>query len=235
MIKTVLFDIDGTLLPMDLDVFTKCYFKNLLEYTAPMGYDPKSVYRAVMQGVAKMTANNGAASNEAVFWQAFGAVLGAEACAHKDLFDQYYLADFNKAKDVCGFTPKAAEVIAKIKGKGISLAVASNPLFPMTAQAARIKWAGVDPEDFAHITAYENCHYAKPNPRYYFEILEHLGCKAEETLMVGNDVSDDMAAKNAGLQVFLLTDCIINSKNEDISQYPQGTYDDLWEYIEKNL
>ena len=235
MIKTVLFDIDGTLLPMDLEVFTKCYFKYLLEYVSPMGYDPAEVYRAVMYGVQLMVKNDGSSTNEEVFWKGFGGILGPKACEHKDLFDRYYLTDFNKAKDVCGFNPKVAEVIAKIKGKGIGLAVASNPLFPMVAQEARVKWAGVDPADFAHITAYENCCYAKPNPKYFLEILEHMGLKAEETLMVGNDVSDDMAAKEAGLQVFLIKDCIINDKELDISQYPQGNYEDLWNYIEQNL
>ncbi len=235
MIKTVLFDIDGTLLPMDLDVFTKCYFKHLLAYVSPLGYDAAEVYRAVMRGVELMVKNDGSATNEEVFWKGFGAILGQEACNHKDLFAQYYVTDFNKAKDVCGFQPKVAELIEKLKGKGMELAVASNPLFPMEAQKARLKWAGIEPEDFSHITAYENSRYAKPNPRYFLEIVEYLGCKAEETLMVGNDVSDDMAAKNAGLQVFLLTDCIINSKNEEISHFPQGDYDDLWDYIENNL
>lgn len=234
MIKTVLFDIDGTLLPMDLDVFTKCYFKHLLAYVSPLGYDSAEVYRAVMHGVELMVKNNGIATNEEVFWQGFGEVLGQEACNHKELFDRYYLTDFNKAKDVCGYQPKAAELIARLKEKGICLAVASNPLFPLTAQKARLKWVGLDPKDFIYITAYENCHYAKPNPEYYLEILDYLGYKADETLMVGNDVSDDMAAKEAGLQVFLLTDCIINSKNKDISQYPRGNYDDLWVYIEEN-
>lgn len=235
MIKTVLFDIDGTLLPMDLDVFTKCYFKHLLAHIAPLGYDPNEAYRAVMFGVKKMVGNDGSKTNEEVFWEAFGAVLGQEACNHKDLFDRYYVTDFNKAKEVCGFQPKAAELISKLKGRGIGLAVASNPLFPMVAQKARLEWAGVDPMDFSHITAYENCHYAKPNPQYYLEILENLGCRAEETLMVGNDVSDDMAAKEVGLQVFLLTECIINDNNDDISSYPQGTYDDLWDFIEENM
>lgn len=235
MIKTILFDIDGTLLPMDLNVFTKCYFKHLLAYVSPLGFDSAEVYKAVMYGVELMMKNNGSATNEEVFWQGFGTILGQDACNHKDLFDRYYSTDFNKAKDVCGFQPKAAELIAKLKGKGICLAVASNPLFPLIGQKARLEWAGIDPNDFAYITAYENCRYAKPNPRYFLEILEYLGCKAEETLMVGNDVSDDMVAKDAGLQVFLLTDCIINSKNEEFSHFPQGNYDDLWEYIKNNV
>ena len=41
MIKTVLFDLDGTLLPMDQDNFVKAYFKNLAIKLAPHGYDPQ--------------------------------------------------------------------------------------------------------------------------------------------------------------------------------------------------
>lgn len=41
MIKAILFDLDGTLLPMDNDAFTKYYFKLLCKKLAPMGYDPQ--------------------------------------------------------------------------------------------------------------------------------------------------------------------------------------------------
>ena len=50
--------------------------------------------------------------------------------------------------------------------------------------------------------------------------------------MVCNDVSDDMVASKLGMKVFLLTDCMINRKNEDISVYPHGGVDELLSYIE---
>ena len=34
--------------------------------------------------------------------------------------------------------------------------------------------------------------------------------------MVGNDVGEDMVAEKLGMQVFLLTDCLINIKNVDV-------------------
>ena len=40
-ITTVLFDLDGTLLPMDQDEFVKAYFGALAKKMAPHGYDPK--------------------------------------------------------------------------------------------------------------------------------------------------------------------------------------------------
>ena len=51
--------------------------------------------------------------------------------------------------------------------------------------------------------------------------------------MVGNDATEDTAAKTLGIEVFLLTDCLINKKGIDISEYPSGGFDELLEYIEK--
>ena len=38
--------------------------------------------------------------------------------------------------------------------------------------------------------------------------------------MVGNDVKEDMVARKLGMDVFLITDCLINPNNEDIEQFP---------------
>lgn len=234
MIKTVLFDTDGTLLPMDLDKFTKCYFKHLIAYVAPLGYEPQAVYGAVMKGVGEMTDNDGSSTNEEAFWRGFLGVLGEEAIKYRPGFDRFYVTDFDKAKEVCGFQPLVAPTVAKIKDAGLRMAIASNPLFPLVAQEARVRWAGLNPADFEHVTAYENSSYAKPNPGYFREILQKLNLKAEETLMVGNDVGDDMPAEKLGMKVFLLTDCLINRENTDISQYPHGDFNDLWAFIQEN-
>ena len=52
--------------------------------------------------------------------------------------------------------------------------------------------------------------------------------------MVGNDVTEDMAAQEAGMSVFLITDCMINRENRDISVYPHGSFEQLMEYVKKN-
>ena len=61
--------------------------------------------------------------------------------------------------------------------------------------------------------------------------MEKLGVSAEECLMVGNDVGDDMVARELGMKVFLLTDCLINKNEEDISVYPNGSFTDLLDYV----
>lgn len=80
-------------------------------------------------------------------------------------------------------------------------------------------------------TAYENTNYAKPNPDYYRDLMNRLGLKANECIMVGNDVDEDMIAKEVGMNVFLLSDCIVNRKGKDISVYPNGNCEELEKYI----
>ena len=83
------------------------------------------------------------------------------------------------------------------------------------------------------ITTYENTGYCKPNPEYYLNIAERLGLEPEECLMVGNDVTEDMIASKVGINVFLLTDCLINKEREDINRYPRGSFEQLLNYIKK--
>ena len=40
-VKVILFDLDGTLLPMVQDEFTKTYFGGLVKKLVPAGYDPE--------------------------------------------------------------------------------------------------------------------------------------------------------------------------------------------------
>ena len=40
-----------------------------------------------------------------------------------------------------------------------------------------------------------------------------------------------MCAKELGMSVFLLTDCLINDKNKDVSGYRQGGYGELLAYL----
>ena len=231
MIKTVLFDLDGTLLPMDQDNFVKVYFKNLAVKLAPHGYDPQKLIEGIWAGTGAMVANDGKRLNEQVFWDKFAKIFGDRVYGDKDKFEEFYRNDFAKAREVCGFNPLAALVVHKLKDKGVRVVLATNPIFPAIATEQRIRWAGLEPSDFELYTTYENIGYCKPNLSYYKEILDRIGCKPEEALMVGNDVSEDMIASKLGMQVFLITDCLINKHNEDINNYPHGDFNALMEFV----
>ena len=232
MIKTVLFDMDGTLLPMpDTKAFEKLYFKSLAKKVAPLGYDPAKLIDGVWAGTVAMIRNDGSVTNCQAFWKTFSAIFGDRSYNDIPAFDEYYRTDFVAAKEACGFDAKAGEIVTKLNKCGVKVVLATNPLFPLVAQVARMGWAGLSEQDFVHVTHYENSHYCKPNLGYYEEILSTLGLNADECLMVGNDVNEDMIASKLNMKVFLLTDCLLNPDGKDISLYPHGNFDDLERYL----
>ena len=231
MIKAIPFDLDGTLLPMAQEVFVRDYLGRMAAFLAPHGYDPQLLTKALWAGTGAMVKNDGKVKNEDVFWYVFNTFLGKDAKQDEALFQEFYTTVFQQSKDSCGYNPMAAEAVREIQAMGYRVILATNPMFPAIATHSRIRWAGLNPEDFELITTYENSRFCKPNPDYYREILGKLLLDGAECLMVGNDAGEDMVAGSLGMKTFLLTDCLINRTGEDISQYPNGGFSELLHYI----
>ena len=236
MLKAVLFDLDGTLLPMDQKIFTKAYFGRLIRRICPLGYTPETFLTAMQAGIDAMVENDGSRANESAFWEAFAAVCGESVLEHLPIFERFYEEEFDEIAGSCGHSPKAAETVRALTARGIRVALATNPLFPRIATEKRIRWAGLTPEDFELYTTYEDIGTCKPNSDYYREVLSRMGLSPADCIMVGNDVAEDMmAAEKAGIKGFLLTDCLINTPGADVNDYPHGGFDELNEYIKSLL
>ena len=132
-LTTVLFDLDGTLLPMDQDEFVKYYFGLLAKKLAPYGYEQESLIKGIWQGTAAMVKNDGKKTNEQAFWDDFAGRFGDKVRADEPIFAEYYRTDFQKVKAACGFDPAAAEAVRQIKATGLRVALATNPIFPAIA------------------------------------------------------------------------------------------------------
>lgn len=231
-ITTVLFDLDGTLLPMDQDLFIKIYFGNLAKKLSPHGYEPKTLMDTIWKGTAAMVKNDGSETNEMAFWKHFSSVYGKEkATEDYPLFEDFYQHEFDEGKAVCGYDARAKQAVDLCKAKGLRVALSTNPIFPSIATEKRMRWAGLSPADFELFTTYENSSTGKPNPAYFLEVAGKMGVTPEECLVVGNDATEDVAATKVGMQVFLLTPCLINKGNIDIGAFPNGDYDTLLSYI----
>ncbi len=232
-IKAVLFDLDGTLLPMDQNRFLKGYFGLLTEKMVKSGYDAATFMKALLAGTDAMVANDGTKTNEALFWEVFGSFYTKEALPPISLFDEFYEKDFPRTRAFCGFDERPKRIVRAVKDKGLLAVLATAPAFPAIATETRMGYVGLKPSDFVLYTTYENSTYCKPSEGYYREVLARIGRDPAECLMVGNDVTDDMEPATAvGMQVFLLTDYLINKNNADVSVYPNGGYDDLLQFIE---
>ncbi|MBQ9673529.1 MAG: HAD family hydrolase [Ruminococcus sp.] len=231
MIKNIFFDLDGTLLPMDMRRFIKLYLTSLSEAVCPyINVEPKMLERAIFSGMEAMYKNDGSMTNKMRFWNSAASLLGPDILNHTSYFDAYYNNEFIKTRDACDQSKIAIDTVDILRNKGYNMVIATNPIFPKIATERRIKWTGLNKDDFILFTSYETSKFTKPNPKYFSETCELAGVKPEESLMVGNDVDEDMAAAKIGMQTYLITDYAINRNDKDYSEYPHGTYQDFFNY-----
>ena len=102
-ITTVLFDLDGTLLPMDLEQFTNEYLTLLAKRIIPLRYTPEQFKKGMWTGIGAMAKNDGSRTNEQAFFECMTAVLGESILSHTGVFEDFYKNDFNTCKKVCGY------------------------------------------------------------------------------------------------------------------------------------
>ena len=231
-LSCILFDLDGTLLPMDLDTFLNAYFSLLLKHLAQNGYDYPRASAALKSGIHRMMTNDGSQKNEMAFWSAFEEVYGGLDETAAGVLDAFYRDEFSKLQEVCGFDARAVLCVKKAREMADRIILATNPVYPRTATEQRADWAGCPASLFDDITAFENSSYAKPSLNYYKEILAKYQLDPASCLMIGNDVGDDMVAARLGMRVFLLTPCLINKENLSIDHIPHGDYDALLDFLD---
>lgn len=229
--NTVLFDLDGTLLPMDMDLFTRAYLREIGRKGAFLGWEASRLVEIIMAGFAAMVANDGSKTNEEVFWNFFSGTFSGKRETHVRKFERFYSEEFAKLAEVVNPTPLANQYVQILKEKGYELVLATNPIFPKVATLERMRWAGLVREDFSLITTYENSRYTKPNLEYYQEILDTIKAAPKNCLMIGNDVQEDLCAAELGMDVFLVTDDLINRNDQDISHFRKGDRHELLAFL----
>ena len=232
MHKNFLFDLDGTLLPMDLPKFIELYLQAFCrKFAHKVQIDPKELVRAIWDGAAAMGANDGECLNRELFWRAMNERCNKDMRVYEEEFDEFYRNEFIEAKKATSENPWAQKAVELLKSAGCKLIVATNPIFPRAATYTRLRWAGLDPNDFDHITVYDNCSSSKPNLNYYYDICSFCGITPEESIVVGNDVDEDMCAAKLGFDTFLITDCLINRRDKNISKYKHSSFKDFYDWL----
>lgn len=221
----ILFDLDGTLLPMDMKAFERAYFKGLSEIVPE--FEMEELVRLIWSGTKEMVLNDGTKPNAVRFAEKFTSESGIRYEDAETRFMDYYAGAFNDCAAVCPITDTGRDIVKVLQQKGYTVAVATNPIFPEIAMAARLRWVGLDIAQFPRVSTFENSSHAKPNPEYYREFCEKLGAKPEDCIMIGNDVEEDGIARSLGIEVMLVTDCLLNKKSLPYDDYPTGTLLDV--------
>ena len=232
MKKLIMTDLDCTLLPMNQDAYIDLYVKEIAKLFYEHGYDGKAIAKATMQSSYMMAKNDGSKTNEEAFNLAFSSIIKEDAQKIIDIFPDVYGDRYDIIKTVTSENPYAQEIVKLMKEHAQYTVVATQPMFPLQAVKRRLSWTGLSDEMFDHLTTYDNCTFCKPNPLYYKEIMDKFSATPENTVMIGNDITEDiLPCQKLGVETFLIEDGLINTIDYDISGLRKGSYPDLIEYL----
>ncbi|MGM9970237.1 MAG: HAD family hydrolase [Anaeroplasma sp.] len=233
MKKVFLFDLDSTLLQMNQDLFLQEYFLLVSKYAQSLGFNPNEFMTLFQNGAYSVIKNDGLRTNEEVFWNVIKTKY-TNVEEIKKQFDRFYRTEFLKLETIVKKTDIPNMIIKFLRERGYMIILATNPVFPKICTYARIKWAGLDINDFIDITTYENSTYCKPNHLYFEELLNRNNVKPSDCIMVGNDIDDDFSDLPKEISKILITDYLINRNNKIISM-PAYTLEEYFNYIKENL
>lgn len=226
-IKAILFDLDGTLLDIDLDKFISNYLKLLAQCVAHIVPSDKFIPK-ILKASKAVEENNGYSTNEEVYANVFFPLEGYTREEIEPFFDKFYEQDFSKLRQYTQRKPEARSVVQTAFDKGYDVVIATTPLLPATAIEQRLEWADVADFPYRLITTIENSHATKSLTHllYYEQILDKIGYPADACLMVG-DEEKDMIAARLGMLTFFIEDKKIDFANHIPEPTFRGSLADL--------
>lgn len=209
-LKAVVFDMDDTLLSINLNAFIGMYAldeTNLLAQAARKS--TVSLFAPV--GSAMLELNNGSrAEGDARTNRQFFADELQRRCgipllepAITDMLEFYEREVLPKKNDrLISARPRegAHEAVEAVLDRGLRIALLTNPSFSRACIECRMGWGRMLDMPFELVTTWENSTRVKPSAGYYLEALGKLGLSPEETLMVGNDPKRDFPSPDIGLR-----------------------------------
>ncbi|MEB1806035.1 MAG: HAD family hydrolase [Bacillaceae bacterium] len=234
MAKVILFDLDGTLLPMDTESFIQTYIKELTPRVAHI-VEPQQFVPSLWAGTEAMIKNlDPTKTNEQVFEETF---LKAVNVRKEDIWptlDHFYETVFPTFSHLTKPTQTAKKVVEEVVSQGYRVGIATNPVFPKVAIHHRLNWAGVADMPFEMVTVYEESTFTKPHTHYYESICNRLEVTPEECIMIGNDIQEDMVVSELGMKTFLVEGHVIDRGAPKYSFDESGSLEDLYERIVKH-
>lgn len=231
-IQAVLFDLDGTLIDVDMNLFVPAYLRRLTHYMSEQ-VKPGQAVQSLHHAVAAMFANTDATRTlESLLFEVLESELSILPEQYIECLGKFFENDLEELRYLVTGHPLSSQLVESSLARGWKVVLATNPIFPRKAIDARLAWAGLDSAAFHHVTAYETAHFCKPNALFFEEVLDYLQIPAEACLMVGNDTLHDLSACQVGMQTCLLTTWSIKRLGAGFKADWQGTHEELLDLIE---
>ena len=229
--KAIVFDLYGTLLPLDEKLFVDIYFTELSKVFSEYNIESNKLVEAIWTATHEIIKNDGKRTNEEAFWEKFNSIINIDLSNIKEVLEKFYANEFFTKLKKCSTENNLAKVAVNLaKKNGRKVVLATNPVFPIDA-LVRLKWTGLDIDDFDYVTHYSNSSFSKPNPKYYLDLCEKLDVEPKDCLMIGNDEKQDIfAASSAGMNCYLVTDYLYTYPECKVN-CEKGSFKDLIEKL----
>jgi len=217
VLKFVFFDLDGTLGHVsDRVMFTKCFVDNLVDVALEEVDLERKVAAETFLKVLWDIRMNPPLTRTIIeeFCMQVARKLNVATVTIRRIVDRYYNERFYLLKQFYGPIGGNRETIKILLDDNLNVGIATDPVTKAIAVDFRLRWAEIDDLPYCLITHGENMHAAKPHPAYFEEILRKCGAKANEAVMVGDDLLQDISgAKRVGMKTILVKTGIKRSLN----------------------
>ncbi|MDY0213597.1 MAG: HAD family hydrolase [Desulfuromonadaceae bacterium] len=230
-IDTILFDLDGTLLNVDMHQFIPAYLGGLAE-CLPTDVDPSGFVRNMLKRTMERIeqGSDGSQTNEDFYLQAAKEDMGIEAEHFRSGLECFYAETLPHLEQYIQPLPLAPEIITRCIDKQLRIIIATNPVFPLPVTEARLKWGRIDHFEYLHVSSYETSRHCKPNLAYFSELLDSFDLAPQQCLMVGNDTEHDLSATHLGIKTFLVDTWVID-RGGAITPDFRGNHLDLYRFL----
>ena len=220
MLTTILLDLDDTLLDSNMKQFVPAYVDLLAD--ALSVFAPKDIIKTQIRVATAAMQINGTpdVTNHQAFLDAFLPILSAPLDDVQPVVDQFYQSVYPSLQQFVTPIPIARTLITHLFEANYNVVIATNPLFPRTAIEQRLAWTDALDFPYALITHAENMHACKPSPNYYREILDLIDAHAEDSIMVGDSMINDMEPGHVlGLKTWWITEQAVAPRNDIVDHY----------------
>lgn len=231
-VEAIFFDLDGTLIQVEMRDYIPAYIKGLSALFAPQV--PPELFGQVMKACIRSLILEGEqrSSNEKSLLDALERHLCLKETLFREGLERFCSAGLRALEPLVSPSPLARPILQACFDRGLEVVIATNPVFPKAVVEARLEWAGLRDFPYRLVTALENSRFCKPNPGYFADLLEVVGCEARQCLMVGNDTEHDLAARRLGIPTFLLDTWLIDRTAGDFCADYRGGHPELLSLVE---
>lgn len=210
MLKAVVFDMDDTLLSINLSAFLAVMTFDESRLLADIGRKSPLVAMAALTGAlwdlnANRRAEGDSLTNrehfEGVIARRLGIPLWEPAVADAlEFYEREVLPERNDSLIQARPAEGAREALEEVLSRGLRIALFTNPCFSPACIGCRMGWGGLSDAPFELVTTWSNTTRTKPSPAYYLEGVAKMGLEPSEVLMVGNDAKRDFPTPDCGIQ-----------------------------------